>query len=70
MQEKYNNKMVTNAKNKSGEQEQEFHFAGGMEYLPQTVKAKSREEAEKHWEATRVKVDRPEVARPEPAEEI
>ena len=70
MQEKYNNKMMTDAKNKGSEQEQEFHFAGGMEYLPQTVKAKSREEAEKVWEATRVKVDRPEVTKPQPAEEV
>ena len=32
---------------------EEFFFAGGLEYLPQTVVAESREEAEKIWLETR-----------------
>ncbi len=38
---------------------QEYFFSGGQEYLPQTIRADSREEAEKLWEGSRVKVDKP-----------
>lgn len=34
----------------------EFHFAGGLEYRPLTVKARTREEAQKIWEKQRIKV--------------
>ncbi len=42
----------TQAKNKEVKKE-EFFFAGGLEYLPQTITAESREEAEKIWFETR-----------------
>lgn len=42
-------------KNKS----EEYFFSGGQEYLPQTIRADSKEEAEKVWEETRKKVDEP-----------
>lgn len=48
--------MITNAKNKIVGELQEFHFAGGGEYLPQTIRASTREEAEKKWIETRVPV--------------
>lgn len=35
---------------------EEFHFGGGGEYHPLTITATSRQEAEKEWEKTRVKV--------------
>lgn len=35
----------------------EFFFSGGTEYIPQTIRAKSREEAEKQWLQTRKKVE-------------
>jgi hypothetical protein len=35
---------------------QEFHFSGSGEYIPQTIRASSREDAEKEWLETRVKV--------------
>lgn len=50
--------MITNAKNKIVGELQEFHFAGGGEYLPQTIRASSRNEAEKEWLETRVKVEK------------
>lgn len=31
----------------------EFHFAGGLAYLPQTVKARTAEEALEIWTTTR-----------------
>lgn len=50
--------MQTNNKNKMIDQTQvktkeEFFFAGGLEYLPQTIVAESREEAERTWLETR-----------------
>ena len=36
-----------------GEKLEEYFFSGGMEYHPITIKAKSREEAEKEWEQKR-----------------
>ncbi len=53
--------MITNAKNKILGELQEFHFSGGGEYLPQTIRASTREEAEKEWLKTRVPVGKPEV---------
>lgn len=53
------NKAITNKEVEKGEIKttiEEYHFAGGMEYEPLTVEAASREEAEKLWEARRVKV--------------
>ena len=43
----------TDAKNKT--QKEDFFFAGSLEYLPQTIKAESREEAERIWFETRKK---------------
>ena len=61
MQKDSKNKMIdgTQAKNKSGQSppEQEWHFSGGLEYEPATVRAKSREEAETIWLQTRKKVE-------------
>lgn len=55
--------MITNAKNKvpaRGEaaiketsELQEYHFPGGLEYEPVTIRAHSREEAEAEWQRTR-----------------
>lgn len=47
-------------KDKSAEAglEQEYHFAGGLEYEPLTVKAASQEEAEKLWQQLRKKVEK------------
>lgn len=55
--------MIKESQNKSINQKpkgelQEFHFAGGLEYVPQTIKAESREEAEKVWAETRIKVEK------------
>ncbi|MCX6756338.1 MAG: hypothetical protein NTX85_03285 [Candidatus Nomurabacteria bacterium] len=53
------NKAITNKEVEEGKIKttiNSFHFAGGMEYEPLTVEAGSREEAEKLWEARRVKV--------------
>ena len=36
---------------------QEFFFAGGLEYKPQTVTAHSKEEAEEIYEKTKQKVE-------------
>ncbi len=46
----------TDAKNKS--EKEDFFFAGALEYLPQTIKAESREEAERVWLETRKKSQR------------
>jgi hypothetical protein len=37
--------------------EQDYFFPGGGEYVPQTIKATSREDAEGKWEKSRVKVE-------------
>lgn len=55
--------MITQAKNKiigsaENKEFQEFHFSGSGEYIPQTIRASSREEAEKEWLETRVKVEK------------
>ena len=36
---------------------EEYFFSGGTEYLPQTITAKSKEEAEKEWLQIRKKVE-------------
>ncbi len=38
---------------------QEYFFSGGQEYLPQTIRADSQEEAEKLWKESRKKVGEP-----------
>lgn len=53
--------MQTNNKNKMiGKEDvknkQEYFFSGGQEYLPQTIRADSQEEAERVWNESRVKV--------------
>ena len=57
--------MINNSKNKMVRSEEvknkseEYFFSGGQEYLPQTIRADSQEEADKLWEETRKKVDEP-----------
>lgn len=53
------NKMLgsEDIKNKEVEQSIEYHFPGGLEYKPMTVKAKNREEAEAIWEKKREKAN-------------
>lgn len=53
MQINNKNKMIgkEDVKNK-----QEYFFSGGQEYLPQTIRADSQEEAEKIWSESRKKV--------------
>jgi len=62
MQKDSKNKMIdgSGAKDKSAEATpvEEHHFAGGLEYEPLTVKAASREEAEKLWQQLRKKVEK------------
>lgn len=53
--------MIEKSTNKSMEKKEvstkeEYHFAGGMEYKPITIKAESREEAEKIYKEKREKV--------------
>lgn len=50
--------MITDAKNKitGGEWFEEFHFSGSGEYEPQTIRARTREEAEQEWQRTRVPI--------------
>ncbi|MBI4119242.1 MAG: hypothetical protein HY456_00155 [Parcubacteria group bacterium] len=57
MQKDSKNKMIGEAENKAETALQEFHFAGGTEYRPQTVKARTYEEALEIWEKTREKVE-------------
>ncbi len=56
MQINNKNKMIgkEDVKNK-----QEYFFSGGQEYLPQTIRADSQEEAERVWSESRVKVEKP-----------
>ncbi len=57
--------MINNSKNKMVKSEEvknkseEFFFSGGQEYLPQTIRADSKEEAERLWSESRVKVEKP-----------
>ena len=53
--------MIEKSTNKSMEKKdvktkEDYHFAGGMEYLPMTIEAESREEAEKIYKEKREKV--------------
>jgi hypothetical protein len=62
--------MITQAKNKiigssENKEFQEFHFSGSGEYIPQTIRASSREDAEKEWLATRVKVEKQIISKEE-----
>ncbi len=59
MQTKQKDKMISvdEAKNKSEQSLEEFHFGGGGEYQPITVRAASREEAEAIWTRERTKVE-------------
>ena len=61
MQTNERNKMITSAENKAPLLE--YHYAGSGEYLPQTVHARNKTEAEAEWEKTRKPV------RTEPLEE-
>ena len=53
MQTNDKNKMITSAENKAPAPLLEYHFAGSGEYLPQTVHARNKTEAEAEWEKTR-----------------
>lgn len=55
MLKNYKNKLITDSENKD-EELQEFHFAGGLEYEPITIQARSREEAEEIWQIKRVAI--------------
>lgn len=57
MQKEAKNKQVTGVTNKAEGELQEFHFAGGGEYQPLSVHARSREEAEEIWRKERKKVE-------------
>ncbi len=45
-----------NADNIETKSKEPYHFAGGLKYKPQTIKASSREEAQEKWESTREKI--------------
>jgi hypothetical protein len=62
MEKDYKNKAIDGqekeVKNKAPEpQEEEFFFPGGQEYLPCTIKAKSRQEAEEKYNQIKTKVN-------------
>ncbi|GIW70362.1 MAG: hypothetical protein KatS3mg101_1109 [Patescibacteria group bacterium] len=58
MLKNYKNKQITDeAVVKTSEEEQEYHFSGGGEYEPMTIKAHSYEEALAKWEQIRKKVE-------------
>lgn len=50
-------KMIRTASDKAKGVEQEYFFSGETKWLPQSIKAKSREEAEREWFRTRKKVE-------------
>jgi hypothetical protein len=54
-----NNKNNLIAKEDVKNKGEEYFFSGGQEYLPQTIRADSQEEAEKLWEQSRKKVEKP-----------
>ena len=56
MQNKERDKMIGSSTNKAEAREEEYFFSGGAEFVPVTVKAKSREEAEEKWKQVRVPV--------------
>lgn len=53
MQTQSKNKMIGREEVKT---KQEYFFSGGQEYLPQTIRADSKEEAESLWKESRKKV--------------
>jgi hypothetical protein len=57
MQKESKNKQITGLRNKTEAELEEFHFSGGLEYEPLTVRARSREEAEEIWLKERKKVE-------------
>lgn len=59
MQKEAKNKIIgaADAQNKTEQPLQEFHFAGGGEYEPITVQAKTPEEAQEIWKRERKKVE-------------
>lgn len=59
MQAKQKDKMISGdeAKNKQEQPFEDYHFAGGGEYEPLAVQARSREEAEEIWRQKRTKVE-------------
>ena len=59
MQKPVKDKMLKGAADKQiqGDGLQEYHFAGGLEYKPLTVKAKSQAEAQELWETQREPVE-------------
>jgi hypothetical protein len=56
MLKNYKNKQIAESENKGEELLEEYHFSGGLEYEPLTVKARSREEAEEIWRQKRIKI--------------
>ncbi len=59
MQTKQKDKMITadETKNKTEQSLEEFHFGGGGEYQPLTVRATNLEEAQAIWTRERTKVE-------------
>ncbi len=59
MQTQSQNKMMhaDDANNKDETLLEEYHFAGAGEYMPLTILAKSRDQAEECWRKQRVKVE-------------
>lgn len=57
MIEKTKNKVIAEPPAAKAEQLEEFHFAGGREYEPLTVRAVSCKEAEEIWLRERKKVE-------------
>ncbi len=57
IEEHKNKKIGEPPKSKTDSPLEEYHFAGGREYEPLTVRAKSREEAEEIWKQERKKVE-------------
>ena len=45
------------ARNKDKSLLEEYHFSGSGEYLPLTIRARDREEAEAIWRQQRIKVE-------------
>lgn len=61
MEKNYKNKQITDTETKTPQTNEgaleDFFFAGGGEYEPLTVQARSREEAEEIWQKQRKKVE-------------
>ena len=50
--------------------QEEYFFPGGTEYLPTTIIASSRAEAEKEWQRVRASTGQPTQSTPKTEEEI